>query len=134
MSAIRQLLNRVKTEGARRSGTVTTVSMGRERTFEAFDIGDDTFVLEKGVVGHLGERPSVLLVEKRQLRRRTKGRVMTLSTGNHAVSAVPVLEIVKSAFRTAWRRAHSFDPVRERREGHDRDFAARDFGDGLGGV
>ena len=74
MSAIRQLLNRVKTEGARRSGTVTTVSMGRERTFEAFDIGDDTFVLEKGVVGHLGERPSVLLVEKRQLRRRTKGR------------------------------------------------------------
>ena len=92
MSAIRQLLNRVKTEGARRSGTVTTVSMGRERTFEAFDIGDDTFVLEKGVVGHLGERPSVLLVEKRQLRRRTKGRVMTLSTGNHAVSAFPLLD------------------------------------------
>ena len=92
MSAIRQLLSRVKTEGAKRPGTVTTVSMGRERTFEAFDIGDDTFVVERGIVGHLGERPSVLLVEKRQLRRRAKGRVMTLSTGNHAVAAFPLLD------------------------------------------
>ena len=92
MSAIRHLLSRVKSEGVKRPGTVTTVSMGRERTFEAFDVGDDTFVFERGIAGHLGERPSVLLVEKRQLRRRMKGRVMTLSTGNHAVAAFPLLD------------------------------------------
>ena len=92
MSAIRQLLNRVKTEGVKRPGTVTTVSMGRKRTFEAFDVDNDTFVFERGIAGHLGERPSVLLVEKRQLRGRGKGRVMTLSTGNHAVAAFPLLD------------------------------------------
>ena len=48
MSAIRQFLSRVKSEGVKRPGAVKTVSMGRERTFEAFDVGDDTFVFKSG--------------------------------------------------------------------------------------
>ena len=92
MSAIRQFLNRVKTEGVLRPGTVTTVSMGRERTFSAFDVGADTFVFENGIASRLGERPSVLIVEKRTLRGRARGRVMTLTTGNHAVAALPLLD------------------------------------------
>ena len=92
MSAVRQFLNRVKTEGAKRPGSVTTVSMGRERTFSAYDVGADTFILEDGIAAHLGERPSVLIVEKSALRGRTKGRVMTMSSGNHAVAAFPLLD------------------------------------------
>jgi len=92
MSAFRQFLKRIKTAGKRRSGVVTTVSMGMERIFEAYDIGEDTFIVEKGVAAHLGEHPSVLIVEKSALRRRAAGRVMTISTGNHTVTALPLLD------------------------------------------
>ena len=66
--------------------------MGRERTFEAFDVKHDTFVFEKGVATRLSERPSVLIVEKSALRPRSRGRVFTLTTGNHAVAAFPLLD------------------------------------------
>ena len=92
MSVIRQFLKRVKTEGAKRPSEVTTAFMGRTRTFEAFDVGPDTFIVEKGVAARLGERPSVLLVAKAQLKARAKGRVMTVSSGNHAVAALPLLD------------------------------------------
>ena len=92
MSSIRQFLSRVKIEGTKRPGTVKTTAMGRERTFFAYDVGADTFILETGIATHLDERPSVLIVEKRVLRGRAKGRVMTLSSGNHAVAAFPLLD------------------------------------------
>ncbi len=92
MSPIRQLLNRVKAQGVKRPASVSAAFMGRTRVFEAYDIGADTFVFERGVAARLGERPSVLLVEKRQLRNRARGRVMTVSTGNHAVAAMPLLD------------------------------------------
>ena len=92
MSAFRQFLKRIKTAGKRRSGVVSTVSMGMERIFEAYDVGEDTFIVEKGVAAHLGEHPSVLIVEKSVLRRRAAGRVMTMSTGNHTVAALPLLD------------------------------------------
>ena len=92
MSAIRQFLRRIRTAGVRRPGTVKTVAMGREREFVAYDIGEDTFIFEKGVSQHLDERPSVLLVEKADLRRRSVGRVMTMTTGNHSVAAFPLLD------------------------------------------
>ena len=92
MSAIRQFLNRVKAGGVKRSGAVKVTSMGRERTFEAYDVGADTYVFERGISAHLAERPSVLIVEKSALRRRASGRVLTLSTGNHAVAAFPLLD------------------------------------------
>ncbi len=92
MSAIRQFLNRIKASGVRRPGTVKTAFLGREREFQAFDLGADTFIFERGIFRHLGERPSVLIVEKRALRKRTGGRVLTMTSGNHAVAALPLMD------------------------------------------
>ncbi len=92
MSAIRSFLTRIHRQGVRRPGLVRTVAMGREREFEAWDVGEDTFIFERGVRDRLDERPSVLLVEKSDLRRRAKGRVMTMTTGNHSVAAFPLLD------------------------------------------
>ena len=92
MSTIRSFLNRVKMAGMKRPGRVRTVAMGREHEFVAYDIGDDTFVFELGVAKHLDERPSVLVVEKRDLRRNAPGHVLTMTTGNHSVAAFPLLD------------------------------------------
>ena len=92
MNAIRQFLRRVCQTGVRRPGCVRTVAMGRERVFRAWDVGDDTFVFEKGISTHLGERPSVLVAEKRDLRHGKVGRVFTMTTGNHSVAAFPLLD------------------------------------------
>lgn len=92
MTAVRQFLSRIRTNGKKRPSSVRTVAMGRERVFEAFDIGDDTFILEKGVSHRLEERPSVLMVEKSNLRGKAKGWVMSMTTGNHSVAAFPLLD------------------------------------------
>ena len=92
MKVFRQFLKRVKSSGGRRREVVKTVAMGRERAFDAFDVGNDTFVIERGIATHLDERPSVLVVAKSKLRRRARGRVFTITTGNHAVAAFPLLD------------------------------------------
>ena len=92
MNAIRQFLSRICQTGVRRPGCVKTVAMGRERVFRAWDVGDDTFIFEKGISTHLGERPSVLVAEKRDLRHGKVGRVFTMTTGNHSVAAFPLLD------------------------------------------
>ena len=92
MSAIRQVLKRVRTTGKRRRQSVKTVAMGRERVFDAFDVDEDTYIVERGVSSKLSERPSVLLVEKTDIGLKGRGRVMTLSTGNHSVAAFPLLD------------------------------------------
>ncbi|MBQ6136454.1 MAG: hypothetical protein IJI73_03685 [Kiritimatiellae bacterium] len=92
MKAMRSFFARVRKSGARRPDAVRTVAMGREREFEAWDVGEDTYIFEKGVATHLGEHPSVLLAEKRDLARRATGRVMTVTTGNHSVAAFPLLD------------------------------------------
>ena len=56
MSAIRQFLARVKASGVRRPGAVKTVAMGVARTFDAYDVGDDTFVFERGIGARLSAR------------------------------------------------------------------------------
>jgi hypothetical protein len=91
-SAIRQFCARVRKSGVRRKVEVKTVAMGRERTFCAWDVGDDTFIFESGILDHLSERPSVLIVPKSSLTRRRKGWVMTVTTGNHSVAAFPLLD------------------------------------------
>ena len=91
MSVFRQFLKRIRAAGERRPEAVSTMSMGLERKFDAFDAGADTYVLERGVYAHLDEHPSVLIVEKSALRRRASGHVMTVTTGNHAVAAIPLL-------------------------------------------
>lgn len=92
MKAVRQLLSRVKSAGTRLPGTVTTRSMGKDRTFEAYEVGADVFIIERGVSSRLSERPSVLLVNRNRLCRRSRGRVFTISTGNHSVAALPLLD------------------------------------------
>ncbi len=92
MNAVRQLLLRVRTKGRRRPTTVKTVAMGRKREFEAFDRGDDTYVVERGILAHLTDNPSVLIVEKSALHRRGGGRVFTITSGNHSVAALPLLD------------------------------------------
>jgi len=93
VSAVRQFLCRVRKAGKRRPGVVKTVAMGRERTFEAWDVGDDTFIFETRISSRLRERPSVLIVENRDLGRgKATGRVFTMTTGNHSVAAFPLLD------------------------------------------
>ncbi len=92
MSAVRSFLSRIRSQGVRRPGDVTTSFMGRSWSFEAFDVADDTFVFERGVSRRLADKPSVLIVEKRYLRARAHGRVLTMTSGNHAVAAFPLLD------------------------------------------
>lgn len=92
MNAIRQFVRKVKKTGKRYPGLVRTVSMGRERTFHAWTLGEDTFIFEDGIASHLNERPSILIVDRRELNHRDSGRVMTMSTGNHSVAAFPLLD------------------------------------------
>jgi len=92
MNAICKFLRRVKNAGVRRPETVRTVAMGRMRLFVAYDVGADTFVFEEGISRRLEESPSVLVVPKRSLGRRAGGMVMTLTTGNHSVAALPLLD------------------------------------------
>ena len=87
-----KFIRRISKTGTKRKTTVKTVAMGREREFAAFDLGDDTFIFEKGIIGRLGDRPSVLVVEKSALTKRKPGRVMTITTGNHSVAAFPLLD------------------------------------------
>ncbi len=90
-SAVARLLARVKKTAARRKGSVSARMMGRERTFRAWDDGEDTFVMEDGIARRLGEHPSVLLAWKGDLSRGARGWLMTVTTGNHAVAALPLL-------------------------------------------
>ena len=67
-SSVKQFLVRFRTEGQRRATTVTTRAMGRRRSFTAYDLGEDTFVFEKGVWTDLDAHASVLLARKSDLR------------------------------------------------------------------
>ncbi len=92
MQAVRAFISRIKKTGVRRPGRVKTVAMGRAREFEAWDVGEDTYIFETGVQVRLDDHPSVLLAEKCDLRRKAAGRVMTMTTGNHSVAAFPLLD------------------------------------------
>jgi len=92
MNTIGHFLRRIRATAERRSNSVKTIAMGRERVFRAYDLGEDTFIFEDGIVSHLQERPSVLVVAKTSLGRNSEGRVLTLTTGNHSVAAFPLLD------------------------------------------
>lgn len=65
--------------------------MGREWAFEAYDVGPDTFIFEHGIASR-DRRPSITIVEKCHLRHRGRGRVFTMTSGNHSVAAFPLLD------------------------------------------
>lgn len=76
----------------RRAAAVRLEALGRTRTFRAYDAGDDTLVMETGVWRAPGTRAAVLVVAKRALKRGARGHLATVTTGNHAVAAVPLLQ------------------------------------------
>jgi hypothetical protein len=82
---------RVRREARLRRETVVLKSMGHERVFIAYDWGSDTFIFEKDVWKHLENHSPVLIVRKQDLIKGTVGYVMTLTTGNHTVAAIPLL-------------------------------------------
>ena len=92
-SSVKQFLARFRREAKRRPNRVETRAMGRKRYFRAYDLGNDTFVFERGVWMHLDAHASVLMIAKRDLRHNGgPGYVMTVTTGNHSVAALPLLQ------------------------------------------
>ncbi len=92
-ASVKQLLRNIQRKATRRPGLVKTRAMGRCRFFQAYDLGADTFIFEKGVWSNLNAHASVLLVAKSALRPGGgAGHVMTVTTGNHSVAALPLLQ------------------------------------------
>ncbi|MBR3085291.1 MAG: hypothetical protein IKH04_02700 [Kiritimatiellae bacterium] len=86
-----RFIDQVRREAKRRDAKVTTVSGGRERVFEAYDWGNDTFIFERGVWRDRPSHAPVLLVRKCALMAGREGRVMTVTSGSHATAAMPLL-------------------------------------------
>ena len=92
-ASVKQRLRRILEGAPRRAAAVVTRAMGRRRLFHAYDAGADTFVVETGVWRHLDAHASVLIAAKRDLRHNGgPGYVMTVTTGNHSVAALPLLQ------------------------------------------
>ncbi len=90
-SRLKSLLRHLRDAAERRPGRVVARVMGADRAFHAFDLGADTLVFERDVWGQLDEHASVLLVEKNDLAPGAFGHLMTVTSGNHSVAALPLL-------------------------------------------
>lgn len=95
---IQTTLRTILQGAVRHPDTVKTVAWGREHVFERYDVFDDTFILEEGILDNLQNKDSVVLVPKSVLQSasepdsaRVFGHVMTLSTGNHAATSIPLV-------------------------------------------
>ena len=91
-NTFKSLIARIRKSAKPRAEKVTTTAMGRERHFIAYDLDNDTFILEDKIHQNLNARPSVLVIPKEHLRKHAKGMVMTITTGNHSVAAFPILD------------------------------------------
>ena len=97
---LRAFLRNLVAGAARRPEPVSTSAWGRSRSFACYDLFDDTFVFEEGILDRLENKDSVVLVPKAALRRggvgadgaRVFGNVMTVASGNHAVTSLPLLD------------------------------------------
>jgi len=92
MGSINAFLDGLKRVSRRRGEPVVVSAMGKERVFEAFEKNQDTYILEQGIENSIDSRPSVLIVHKGALKKGERGWVMTIATGNHSVSAFPLLD------------------------------------------
>ena len=95
---IRNFLRNVMTGATRHPETVTLSAWGKSRTFVRYDMFDDTFIFEDGIWDRLENRDSVVLISKAALcpspdaaTARVFGNVMTVSSGNHAVTSLPLV-------------------------------------------
>jgi hypothetical protein len=86
-----KFLNRVRAEARKKDGQVAVASGGHVRHFVAFDWGTDTFVFERDIWKTHPQRAPVLIVPKDRLAKGNVGYVMTVTSGNHSVAAIPLL-------------------------------------------
>jgi hypothetical protein len=87
----KRFLRKVRGEGRRRPKNLVFTALGRERTFQAYDIEDDTFVLEKDIWRAPHDNAPILVVAKSVLSPSAPGHIFTLTSGNHSVAALPLL-------------------------------------------
>jgi hypothetical protein len=88
---MQQFIARVRSEARHKPAHVTLKTMGHERVFCGYDWGGDTFVFEKDVWKYLDAHSPVLIVRKQDLVKGASGYILTLTTGNHTVAAMPLL-------------------------------------------
>ncbi len=95
---LKSFLNNIIRSATRKPENVKLTAWGKERVFSRFDLYDDTFIFEDGIWDHIENKDSVVLVPKSALSinpdkraRRIFGNIMTVSSGNHAVTTMPLL-------------------------------------------
>lgn len=90
-SRIKNFFRRLLEGAVKRPGKVVVKAMGTDRVFNAYDVGNDTFVFERDVWAQMDEHASVLLAEKHDLAPGSFGHLITFTCGNHSVAAIPLL-------------------------------------------
>ena len=90
-TTMHNFIARVRREARQKPAHVTLKAMGHERVFYGYDWGGDTFVFEKDVWKNLENHSPILIVRKQDLVKGTGGYILTLTTGNHTVAAIPLL-------------------------------------------
>ena len=90
-NTMQQFVDRVRREARQKPVHVTLKTTGHERVFYGYDWGSDTIVFEKDVWKHPENHSPVLIVRKQDLVKGTIGYILTLTTGNHTVAALPLL-------------------------------------------
>lgn len=86
-----QFIARVRKEARHKASHVTLKTMGHTRVFFGFDWGSDSFVFEKDVWKSQDEHLPILIVRKQDLVKGSAGYILTMTTGNHTVAAMPLL-------------------------------------------
>ena len=88
---MQQFIARVRREARHKPSHVTLKAMGHERVFCGYDWGGDTFVFEKDVWKKMENHSPLLIVRKQDLVKGASGYILTLTSGNHTVAAMPLL-------------------------------------------
>ena len=90
-SNIKRFFRKLRTAAARRPQRVVVTAMGSQKVFHAYDLGADTIVFERDVWEVMDEHASVLVAEKNDLAPGSFGHLLTVTSGNHSVAALPLL-------------------------------------------
>lgn len=95
---LKSFLTNIVHSAIRRPKTIKLTSWGVEREFSCYDLYDDTFIFEDGIWDRIENKDSVILVPKAALianpdkrARRVFGNILAISSGNHAVTTIPLL-------------------------------------------
>ena len=90
-SYIRKFFRKIQRDSVRRKNRVVVKAMGAQKTFCAYDMGQDTIVFERDAWKRMDEHASVLVAEKNDLAPGAFGHLITITDGNHGVAALPLL-------------------------------------------